>query len=582
MFRFLLALFLVVAASAKPPNVIVILADDQGWGDLSMNGNRDLSTPHIDSLAAQGASFDRFFVQPVCAPTRAEFLTGRFFSRTGVRGVSTGDERLNPDERTLADVLKEAGYATAAFGKWHNGTQPPYHPNDRGFEHYEGFTSGHWGHYFDPWLERNGELFKAAGYITDDLTDRALKFMGENTGGPFFCYIAYCTPHSPMQVPDRFFDKFADKKLEMEYGGFPGREAHTRAALAMVENVDENVGRVLDSLKRSGIADNTIVIYFSDNGPNGPRWNGGMKGTKGSVDEGGVRVPCVVRWPERIKPGTAIKSVAGAVDLLPTLAAAAGVSVGAEKPLDGVNLLPALEGKAETPQDRLLISVQGRGERARCSVRSQRFRWVKGGGLYDPMKDPGQKKDLTAEYPDEGKRMRDFATKYLAEVAPNLKNDQRPFTVGYSPVTWLPARDGVPKGGVKRSGRAPNCSFFTHWTKPSDSIEWHVKVGSAGRYEAILHYTCPESDVGSSIELSLGDAKLHATITEAHDPPLYGMESDRSDRGGSESFVKDFKPMRLGEIDLPEGEGTLRLKAIEVPGDSVAEVRWIELRRSED
>lgn len=567
------------SAMAATPNVVVILADDQGWGDLGQHGNRDLSTPAIDSLAKQGACFDRFFVQPVCAPTRAEFLTGRFFSRTGVRGVSTGEERINPDERTLADVLKKAGYATAAFGKWHNGSQPPYHPNDRGFDEFTGFTSGHWGNYFDPWLEHNGALFRAKGYITDYLTDQAMEFVKKQGDRPFFCYLAYCTPHSPMQVPDRFYDKFATKRLEMEYGGFPEKEAHTRAALAMVENMDWNVGRVLRLLDELGKSDNTIVVYFSDNGPNGPRCNGGMKGIKGSVQEGGVRVPCLMRWPGRIRAGTTIREVAGAVDLLPTIAAAAGATVDSKQPLDGVNLLSLLQGKPSVMPARFLMTIQGHGKRMSCSVRSQDFRWEKGGGLFDPVRDPMQRENLATRHPEIVKQMSDFADAYLADVASGLEKDNRPFTVGYGPVTWLPARDGNGHGGVTRSGGAPNCSFFTCWTKPADSIDWHVEVGAAGRFEVILHYTCPVKDAGSVIELEFEGVKLRTRITEPHDPPPYGMENDRSDRGGVESFVKDFRPMSMGEIKLPAGDGMLTLRAVEIPGASVAEVRWLELRR---
>jgi len=159
---------------ATRPNVLVFLADDQGWGDLSVHGNSNLATPNIDSLARDGALFERFFVCPVCAPTRAEFLTGRYHARGGVRGVSTGLERLNTDEKTIAEAFRAAGYATGAFGKWHNGSQPPYHPNDRGFEEFYGMTHGHWGHYFDYDMDHNGRMVKGKGYIIDDLTSHAI------------------------------------------------------------------------------------------------------------------------------------------------------------------------------------------------------------------------------------------------------------------------------------------------------------------------------------------------------------------------------------------------------------------------
>ena len=183
------SLVLSAQTTVRRPNVVIILADDQGWGDLSVHGNTNLSTPNIDSLARDGALFDRFYVCPVCAPTRAEFMTGRYHARGGVRGVSTGEERLNIGERTIAEVFREAGYSTGIFGKWHNGTQPPYHPNFRGFQEFYGFTSGHWGQYFTPELDHNGKMIRGKGYIIDDLTDRAIGFIGQNRAKPFFCYI---------------------------------------------------------------------------------------------------------------------------------------------------------------------------------------------------------------------------------------------------------------------------------------------------------------------------------------------------------------------------------------------------------
>src|SRR6056297_244327 len=193
---------------AQPPNVVIFLADDQGWGDLSVHGNTNLETPNLDSLAKDGALLENFYVCAVCAPTRAEFLTGRYHWRTGVSGVSEGAGRLNPDETTLADLFHDAGYATGMFGKWHNGTQSPYHPLDRGFDEFYGFTSGHWGHYFSPPLDHNGQTVRGNGYVVDDFTDHALEFIGQHRQRPFFCYLPYNTPHSPMMIGDEYYDKF--------------------------------------------------------------------------------------------------------------------------------------------------------------------------------------------------------------------------------------------------------------------------------------------------------------------------------------------------------------------------------------
>ncbi|MBE3095892.1 MAG: arylsulfatase [Planctomycetes bacterium] len=564
-------------APPRKPNILIILADDQGWGDLSVHGNVNLSTPNIDSLAKAGALFERFFVCPVCSPTRAEFLTGRYHPRGGVHGVSTGGERLNLDEKTVGDTFKAAGYATGAFGKWHNGVQYPYHPNGRGFDEYYGFCSGHWGDYFDAlFLDHNGQLLPHGnGFLIDELTDRALKFIEANKDRPFFCYVPYNTPHSPMQVPDRFYAKFAGLDLKMRNRN-PASEAvpFTRAALAMCENIDWNVGRLLARLNELKLADDTIVIYFSDNGPNSWRWNGGMKGMKSWTDEGGVRVPFLIRWPGHIPAGTRIPQIAGAIDLLPTLADLAGVPVVGNKPLDGITLRPLLTGTAGDWPDRMIFSHWG----GKVSVRTQRYRLDNAGLLFDMQADPGQDRDISKEQPEIAARLSKALAQWKEEMLPGLKNDDRPFTVGYRefPVTQLPARDGRPHGKVKRSAGAPNCSYFTNWAAAEDRITWDVQVATAGKYEAVIYYTCPQADVGSTIELSLEDSRIQATVSEANDPPLRGMEHDRVLRKG-ESYVKDFKPLRLGVVEFKAGRGLLTLRALKVPGKQVMDVRLVLL-----
>ncbi len=564
------------ARGAETPNVLVILADDQGWGDLSVQGNTNLKTPNIDSLARDGAIFDRFFVCPVCSPTRAEFLTGRYHPRGGVYDTSTGGERLDLDETTIGDTFKAAGYATGAFGKWHNGTQYPYHPNARGFDEYYGFCSGHWGNYFSPPLEHNGKLVRGDGYITDDLTNHAMAFIRENRDRPFFCYVPFNTPHSPMQVPDRFYEKFKDADLEMRHRD-PKREdlGMTRAALAMCENIDWNVGRLLEMLKKEGLEENTIVIYFSDNGPNSWRWNGGMRGRKGSTDEGGVRSPLLVRWPGHIQPGTRIEKITGAIDLLPTLADLTGIPIVGDKPLDGINIAPLLLGKTEgVPEDRMIFSHWN----GRVSVRTQQYRLDNEGRLYDLTRDPGQDRNIAKDHPEVASRLSEALKSWKRELLPGLRDDDRPFPVGYPafPVTYLPARDGVPHGQIERSAAAPNCSFFTNWTSPDDRITWDVEVATSGRYEAVVYYTCAPEDVGVTLELSFGDSHVRGKVVEAHDPPLRGAENDRVPRG-SESYVKDFKPLRLGELTLKKGRGPLTIRAVEIPGTHAIDLRLVEL-----
>ena len=583
------------AAVGRRPNVIVILTDDQGWGDLSLNGNKNLNTPNIDSLAREGARFERFFVCPVCSPTRAEFLTGRYHPRCGVYSTSAGGERMNLDEMTIADTFKAAGYATGAFGKWHNGMQFPYHPNGRGFDEFYGFCSGHWGNYFGPPLDHNGKIVRGEGFVIDDFTNRAIKFIEQHKGRPFFSYLPYNTPHSPMQVPDRWWNKFQGKRLPMRHRD-PGREdvVHSRAALAMCENVDWNVGRILKKLDELQIADNTIVVFFCDNGPNGSRWNGGMKGRKGSTDEGGVRSPLLIRWPGKIAAGKNARPIAAAIDLLPTLAELAGIEVASKKPLDGVSLHPLLTERdiSRSPdargdqtnrvnavlEDRTIFSHW----RGRVSARTQQYRLDHQGKLFDMIADPGQYKDVSRQSPETAKRLRDAVAAWKQELLPGLGQDGRPFPIGHADYryTQIPARDGVTHGGIKRSNRFPNCSFFTNWKSTDDKITWPAEVAAAGDYEVEIHYTCPQSDTGSTIELSFNKSRLQGKITEAHDPPLRGDEHDRLER--RESYVKDFKAMRLGTIRLEAGKGELTLRALKIPGSQTMDFRLIMLTRVED
>ena len=561
----------------RPPNIVLILADDQGWGDLSINGNENLSTPSLDNLGRQGVVFDRFYVSPVCSPTRAEMLTGRYHPRCGVYSTSAGGERLDLDEVTIAQVLQENGYRTAAFGKWHNGMQYPYHPNGRGFEEFYGFCSGHWGNYFSPMLELNGAITKGKGFIIDDLTDHAIDFIEENRDQSFFAYLPYNTPHSPMQVPEKFWKKFANEDLKMKYSD-PMREdeLHTRAALAMCENIDWNVGRLVRKLDRLSLLENTLVIYLSDNGPNGWRWNGDMKGRKGSTDEGGVRSPLMMMWKDKIKPGTRVQHIASAVDLFPTLTGLTDINYESEKPFDGKNLSPVIFNPDTTWEDRLVFSHWNK----RVSVRSQQFLLDHENRLFDMNSDPGQKQDISGTLPAVADKLILEKEVWEALVLSELPDeDQRPFLVGHPDFqhTQLPARDGSAHGNIERSNRFPNCTYFRNWSSVDDSISWEIEVVDSGEFSVVLYYTCPEDDLGSSFDLIFKNDTLKGSINEAHDPPETGMEHDRHPR--QESYVKDFKPLHLGIIHLDKGPGSLVIKATNVPGSQVMDLRLLMLER---
>lgn len=564
-------------SSSTKPNIVIILTDDQGWGDLSIHGNTNLQTPNIDRLAKGGARFNNFFVSPVCSPTRAEFLTGRYHPRTGVYSTSAGGERMDLDEQTIAQVFKAAGYSTAMYGKWHNGMQYPYHPNARGFEDFYGFCSGHWGDYFSPQLEHNGKLVEGKGFIIDDLTDKAIQFIEDNKESPFLLYLPYNTPHSPMQVPDRWWNKFKDKELELRHGDEEDL-LFTRAALAMCENIDWNVGRLMERLKALRLEENTIVLYFHDNGPNSWRWNGGMKGRKGSTDDGGVRSPLFIRWPGKIEPGKNIASISAAIDLLPTLTDLAGIDPLVKKPLDGMSLKPLLLENQPAWPDRMIFNHWD----GKVSVRTQQYRLDQSRKLFDMQRDQGQRQNIANQMLPVAEKLSAEVQRWREEVLSELPtSDTRSFPLGHPDTryTQLPARDGQPHGNIKRSNRFPNASFFTNWIHVEDKISWNIEVVESGDFEVVLYYTCPQKDAGSTVELSFGESQLKGHIAEGFDPPLRGMENDRVER--TESYVKDFKALNLGVVHLEKGEGQLTLQALRIPGSTVMDFRLLMFERVE-
>jgi len=560
----------------RKPNIVLILTDDQGWGDLSRTGNTNLSTPRIDQLAADGATMEWFYVQPLCAPTRAEILTGRYFPRTGVRGVTRRAECLDLDEVTIGDVFKAAGFRTGCFGKWHSGSVYPYHPNGRGFDEFFGFCCGHWSHYFDSTLEHNGEEVKAEGYIIDVLTDKTMEFMEANRDRPFLCYVPFNTPHSPFQVPDRWFDRFEDAEVGMRHRE-PEKEDLdvTRSVLAMCENIDWNVGRLVDKVAELGLTEDTIFIYLSDNGPNSCRWNGGMCGRKGSADEGGARTCCSITWPGHIQAGTKVDQIAGDIDFLPTLADLAEIQMIETKPLDGVSLRPLLVGSVEDWPGRAIFAQSADGKVT--SIRTQQYRaGGHSGGLYDMEQDLGQHDDLSDKLPELNRELRQRIDDWRADVIPQGPPPDRPLPAGYRefPKTYLNAQDGLPTGDITWSSIHPNASFFIHWHNVEDHIHWELDVKTAGAYDVTMMYTCREGDVGSTVEVESGTGKLQATITDPFDPPL----KDRDDRiQRKESYEKEFRPLPMGRIRLEEGLGDFQLRVLDKPGEEVCDLRALRL-----
>ncbi len=571
-------------ADSTSPNVLLIMTDDQGWGDLSLHRNQNLQTPNLDALARNGASFENFYVCPVCSPTRCEALTGRYHRFCGVTDVTRGGERINLDERLIGEAFQASGYRTALFGKWHSGTQHPYHPNDRGFDEFYGFTSGHWGHYFAPQLDHNGQLVQGQGYLTDDFTDKAIQY-AKADDAPFFIKLAYCTPHSPMQVPDRWWNEFKDREL-LSRATNANREdvQHTRAALAMVENIDWNIGRLVDALRNMQKLDNTIILFMTDNGPNGHRFNDGMLGTKGQVDEGGVRSPLFVHWPRRVKEGTQIKQLAAAIDLAPTLIDLCGMNKKAkelgfdsiDKPFDGISLAKHLTVNENLVLDRTVWTTWNN----KHSIRNQRFRYVDEGKLYDIEADRSQVNNVAAQYP--------VVTATLAEQIAALKksisteSSPRAFTIGFKAGAkdQLPARDADLSEGLQRTSKHPNCSYITHWTSTADTIRWQVDALNDGDYEVEIFYACNEADLDALLTLSTSandEAKLRFQRKIANPSPWLGANEDRVMR--VESYWKDMLGEKVGVLRLSKGTQTLTLSTESIAGGEVGELGMITLNR---
>ena len=547
--------------SADRPNVLLIMTDDQGWGDIHSHGNERLSTPTLDRLAAEGAQLEHFFVSPMCGPTRASLLTGRWNLRTGCSWVSHGKEIVRLDETTIGDAFKASGYATGAFGKWHSGEYGPYHPNDRGFDQFVGFCRGAWENYFDAVIEENREPLATKGYITDVLTDAAIEFMGAKRRQPFFCYLPYNAPHHPYQVPLRYWDKYSQL----------GFDDKTAAVYGMVENIDDNVSRMLGKLDEWGIAENTIVIFTSDNGPTGPtRFNGGMRGKKASVDEGGVRVPMFVRWPGRIKAGSRIHPIAAHVDVFPTLVELCEIEMPKTLPQDGRSLAPLLLGRNVEWPDRMIFAHQNRfGDTLPTpgGLRTQTHRLVNRGDgyeLYDMVADPAQTKDIAESNPGlTAKLSKAYETWYADVTSGGI--EPPPLPIGYPSghVVALQAEDSRLSDGLKfHRGKGWAHDSVLNWRSSQDSITWQIDVLQAGRYETTLMYGCLETDIGAKVHLQIGDQSTSAVVKKSHDPvPPERKNKDRNRVATSGPVpTMTWVPLKFDTVTLPEGPTQLTVR----------------------
>jgi arylsulfatase A-like enzyme len=551
-------------AGAPRPNVLLVITDDQGFGDLGCHGNPFIKTPNVDRFATQAVECTHFYVCPVCSPTRSSLLTGRYNYRTGIVDTSYGRSMMRPDEVTLAAMLSAAGYRTGIFGKWHLGDNYPLRPMERGFQEALVIRGGGiaqasdpiGSNYYKPIVEHNGKLETHDRYCSDLYTDSALKFIEGSKGKPFFAYVPYNAPHTPLQAPEA--ETALYKGLDPAAAAFPkiGQPIAARAMsgeqlaklYAMETNIDTNFGRLLAKLDELKLTDDTIVIFMTDNGPQQGRYNAGLRGLKGTVYEGGIRVPFYIRWPAgRISGGRKYDAACAHIDVTPTLAAACGVVPPKDRTIDGIDLLSMLRGRQAVPPERTLFFQWHRGdvpERYRaCAARGPQYKLVQAAGqqlgrapeakweLFDLLADPYEQHDLVKEKPDIVAKLKGEYEQWFADVTRQ----------GFDPPR---IQVGTPHENptrlTRQDWRGPR---NTDWNGPNSLGFWLVNVPTAGTFDVAVRLKDVKD--GSTLRFRLGDvtAEEKVAATPMKQVTFHGLKLPAGDmkleawvdRGG-ESF----------------------------------------------
>lgn len=503
---------------SQAPNIVLVLTDDQGYGDLGRHGNPDIKTPAIDAFAQESIGFTRFYVSPVCAPTRASLLTGRYNYRTGVTDTWFGRATMHPDEVTLAEVLKSAGYATGLFGKWHLGDTYPHRPQDQGFDEVLMHRGGGIAQpscplgnsYFDPLLYRNGVEVKTRGYCMDVYTDATLEFIEANRDKPFFAYLATNTPHTPLQVPDKYVAPYLK-------AGLPGE---TSRIYGMITNIDDNFARILKKLEELSLAENTIIVFMSDNGPEvfhpGKRHLAGLNGRKTDVYEGGIRTPFYLRWPQRFKAPVTVDTLAAHIDLMPTLLDACGI--GHNLPaMDGRNLLPLMRGDSADWPPRTLFLQWHRGNEPTAfrnfTAVEERYKLLQRNNkhkpsepeqfeLYDLIDDPGETRNIADAHPEVLQRLKASYRNWLEEVSSSRGYGDLP--------SWIGSEHENPVVLTQQDRRdATAWGNDTHYPE----AYWPIRIVKAGDYRIRVELFGPAAENGTAI-LQVGDATFRTEIAK--------------------------------------------------------------------
>lgn len=561
-------------AAAEKPNIILMMSDDQGWWDVGVNGNRDIRTPVLDQLAGEGVNLTRFYAAPVCAPTRAGIMTGRYALRGGLYNTRFGGDTLRLGQTLLPEVLQKQGYRTGLFGKWHLGGHGPYRPENRGFDVALSFTHGHHERYFYPELELNGEPVESRGYITDVLTDAAIEFLRDSGDRPFFLYVPYNVPHSPHYVDDTFIEPYLAQGMDL-------REARI---YGMITHLDGSVGRLLRAVDDAGLRDNTLVIFLSDNGGVSKHTRLWLRGGKASPFEGGLRVPAFFRWPGKIPAGKSTDAMASHLDLLATFCDILGVDPPADQ--DGKSLWPLLQaGHGDGPHERLFHTWDRHRPRLDKGWSVTDRRWKRTyEGLYDIEADAGEKHDLSKEHPAIAQEMADAYRDWLAEVTKDITLEPFPIPVSDAEVeiqaSWarlngthtnwaspgLRMSAGPDPLGDQRKADGINYTFAGYdwdtidgWNKPGQSVFWRLDVQQAGRYRVRLAYGCSPADAGGALALRAGEERLEIPVEATPGPNV---------------FVR----REAGEILLPRGPVELTAEVVRAPGKQLMTLNriWLE------
>ena len=516
---------------AAPPNIIVVMPDDMGYGDTGATGNTVVRTPNLDRLASESAELTNFYVSPVCSPTRACLMTGRYNYRTRCIDTFKGRSMMDTEEVTIAESLKSAGYATGIFGKWHLGDNYPMRPQDQGFDESLIHRGGGLAQpsepiandrrYTDPILFHNGKEVQAKGYCTDIYFDAAIDFMTESkeAGKPFFVYLPPNAPHGPYHdVPEDLLKYYQSADLSPILAGNESEKHKDTVArvFAMVENIDQNMGKLDAYLKESGQLENTIVMFFTDNGPNTMRYVGPFRGMKSHVHEGGIHTMFWARWPEQLEAGTKSDRVAAHIDIMPTLLEAAGASAPEGVKLDGRSILPLLKGEGEDWEDRYVFIQSHRGnapvEFNHFAMRNQEWKLLRNTGfgeerevkdtsfeLYHIAIDPGETMDVAGEFPKRVEEMKRDYMAWFADVGYTRKDNYAPprIVIGdeSEPVSDLSIQDWRVPTGAQGWGEGGT---------------WQVEFAEAGEYSVSVRWTSP---IGKrKVDLHVGDQVFSGSL----------------------------------------------------------------------